>query len=48
MTQDIYYDRSLRLWVLIMRDEQGNAIKGEDGYEATYYQTKAQALKAVA
>jgi hypothetical protein len=45
MTKDIYYDRSLKLWVLIIRDEQGNAIKGDDGYEATYYRTKAQAIK---
>jgi hypothetical protein len=48
MTKDIYYDRSIRLWVLINLDEQGNPIRNKDGYEATYYHTKSQALKAVA
>ena len=44
MNKDVYYDRSLKLWVLILRDENGNPIKGEDGYEATYYATKSQAV----
>lgn len=48
MIKDIYYDRSLKLWVLILRDENGNAIKGADGYEATYHISKSQAEKAVA
>ena len=46
MTKDIYYDRSLKLWVLIRRDEDGNPIKGEDGYEATYFVSKSQAVAA--
>jgi hypothetical protein len=46
MNKDIYYDRSLKLWVLILRDNQGNPIKKDDGYEATYFATKAQAVAA--
>ena len=46
MLKDIYYDRSLKLWVLIMRDENGNPIKGDDGYEATYYSSKKEAVAA--
>lgn len=46
MKKDIYYDRNLKLWVLIIRDENGNAVKDADGFEATYYATKSQAVAA--
>ena len=46
LTKEIYYDRSLKLWVVINRDEAGNAVKNAEGFEATYYATKSEAVAA--
>ena len=38
MKADIYYDRSLRFWTLLWKDEEGN----QTGH-AEYYMTKMEA-----
>lgn len=45
MTADVYYDRSLRLWVRIDRDAAGNGIVNElTGETAQYFGSKKEAL----
>ena len=44
ITKDIYYDRSLKLWVRILRDQFGEAILDAEGFEATYFSTKSEAV----
>jgi hypothetical protein len=45
---DVYYDRSLRLWVVIFRDEDGNGIADPiTGEEAHYFGSRSQASSFV-
>lgn len=41
MYPDIWYDRSLRLWVLLWKDPEGNQVG-----DADYYTTKPAAIAA--
>ena len=44
ITADTYYDRSLRSWVVILRDGDGYGIPNElTGEEASYFYTKHEA-----
>lgn len=46
MTPDVYYDRHLRLWVVIFRDAEGFGIPDPvTGEEASYFGSKADALR---
>lgn len=37
MTPDVYYDRSLRSWVVIFRDEEGHGIPDPVTRETAHY-----------
>jgi hypothetical protein len=44
MNADIYYDRNIRSWVVIFRDQNGNGIVNpRTGEEASYFYSKAEA-----
>jgi len=44
MSADIYYDRNIRSWVVIFRDQNGcNIVNPNTGEEASYFYTKAEA-----